>query len=359
MDFNRLNMEISVIVPVYNVEVLLSRCIDSILNQTFLHFELILVDDGSTDNSGKICDEYAHKDKRIKVIHKNNEGVSKARNVALDIAKGEFICFCDSDDYLKNDYLEVLFNSIKNTKSDCVSCNCTLVDTLGKKEAITRIPQEYYFDNPSEKKEFIIACLSENLLIWAMWARIFKKQIIDNYRIRVCENCENFAEDLDFFLSYYVHCQKVVHIDYAGYYYYQRINSMMDSTKDRIMLNALNEVSFHFYNHLVRWFIDNELVSNYPDIHFWVMYNQYQRVVGIKDYHTIPFECKKIVRKKWYNKMIRKFVFTCKEPIVLYGKDMTFDYKNLCFFTIHMNYKLFSLLDGLYYKTHHKWRKND
>ena len=183
-----------------------------------------------------------------------------------------------------------------------------------------------------------------------MWGRIIKKSIIDENSIRVCETCENFAEDLGFFMMHYLHCDKAVHIDYAGYYYYQRSDSMMSKTLEDVKLNALNEVSFAVYNHINNNKALTNIVNNYPIIHFWIMYNQYQRVVGIKDYHTIPCECKKIVRRKWYNKMIRKFIFACKEPIILYGKDMTFDYKNFCFYTLHMNYKLFSLLDGLYYK---------
>lgn len=101
---------ISVIVPVYNVEKYLSKCIDSILAQTYKNLEIILVDDGSPDNCPKICDEYAKKDNRIKVIHKENGGLSAARNVALDIAKGEYIGFVDSDDFIAEDMYEVLYN---------------------------------------------------------------------------------------------------------------------------------------------------------------------------------------------------------------------------------------------------------
>lgn len=97
--------KISIIVPVYNVEKYLRKCIDSILNQTFKDFELILIDDGSTDESGKICDEYNLKDNRIKVIHKENGGLSSARNAGLDIAQGEYIGFVDSDDWIESDQI--------------------------------------------------------------------------------------------------------------------------------------------------------------------------------------------------------------------------------------------------------------
>lgn len=100
---------ISVIVPVYNVKTLLPRCINSLLSQKFTDYELLLIDDGSTDGSGDICDEYGKKDSRIKVIHKQNEGVSKTRNRGIDEARGEWITFVDSDDYITPDYLSDLY----------------------------------------------------------------------------------------------------------------------------------------------------------------------------------------------------------------------------------------------------------
>ena len=109
-----MNPKISVIVPVYNVEKYLRRCIDSILSQTFSDFELLLIDDGSKDKSGDICDEYVAKDVRIKVFHKANAGVSSARNLGLDKAKGEFIFFVDSDDFLDKTHLENYSKDIDN-----------------------------------------------------------------------------------------------------------------------------------------------------------------------------------------------------------------------------------------------------
>lgn len=106
----------SIIVPVYNVELYLDECVKSILNQTYKHLEIILVDDGSTDNSGKICDQYKEKDSRITVIHKQNGGLSDARNTGLAAATGEYVLFVDSDDYIDSDTCEVFFNGIKNNQ---------------------------------------------------------------------------------------------------------------------------------------------------------------------------------------------------------------------------------------------------
>ena len=102
------NVMLSIIVPVYNVEKYIGKCIESIVNQTYKDLEIILVDDGSTDNSGKICDEWARKDKRIKVIHKKNGGLSDARNAGLDICTGDYIGFVDSDDYIELNMYEDL-----------------------------------------------------------------------------------------------------------------------------------------------------------------------------------------------------------------------------------------------------------
>lgn len=120
------NELISVIIPVYNVEKYLRRCIDSVLAQTYANLEIILVDDGSQDNSGAICDEYKEMDDRIVVIHKENGGLSSARNIGLDVAQGEYIGFIDSDDYIEKDMFEYLHNLL--TKSDADISTCGIVD---------------------------------------------------------------------------------------------------------------------------------------------------------------------------------------------------------------------------------------
>ena len=113
---------ISVIVPVYNVERYLRQCIESITNQSYKNLQIILIDDGSKDNSGKICDEYAEKDKRVEVIHKENTGVSAARNTGLDNAKGEWITFVDADDWVEKNFCEILIKKATENESDCIAC---------------------------------------------------------------------------------------------------------------------------------------------------------------------------------------------------------------------------------------------
>ena len=115
---------VSVIVPVYNSEKYLNRCVDSILNQTYRSIELILVDDGSPDNSGRICDEYAEKDSRVRVIHKANAGVSAARNSGLEVASGDYATFVDSDDYIEPDMYSDMMEKVNQYNCDVVMCDC-------------------------------------------------------------------------------------------------------------------------------------------------------------------------------------------------------------------------------------------
>lgn len=150
---------ISVIIPIYNVEKYLKKCIDSIINQTYKNLEIILVDDGSPDNCGKICDEYAKKDQRIRVIHKKNGGLSDARNAGIDIAKGKYIAFVDSDDYVEKEYIEIMYKELKKNNVKIVQCginkisdNEEIIDNYGylKDELINsqRIMEEKYTKYP-------------------------------------------------------------------------------------------------------------------------------------------------------------------------------------------------------------------
>ena len=118
---------ISVIVPIYKVEHYLPKCIDSIIHQTYQNLEIILVDDGSPDNCPEICDEYAKRDKRIKVVHQENGGLSAARNSGVEMANGEFLCFVDSDDYIHPKMYEILYKNLKKFKADISICDYNVV----------------------------------------------------------------------------------------------------------------------------------------------------------------------------------------------------------------------------------------
>lgn len=173
---NNISPVISVVVPVYNAEQYLHQCIDSILNQTFTDFELILVDDGSQDNSGAICDQYAEKDNRIIVIHQENKGQAAARNVAISKAKGEWIHFVDSDDLIHPQMLEILYTAAMNEKCDMSVCMRVSQDKLP-----LNFFQEQQLNvctiNINEvtlKKLFF----SDTSSYWVVWAKLIKKAIV-------------------------------------------------------------------------------------------------------------------------------------------------------------------------------------
>lgn len=186
--------KISVIVPVYNVEEYLNRCVDSILNQTFSDFELILVDDGSVDKSGIICDEYVKKDKRVRVIHKKNGGVSAARNIGIDEAQGEYISFCDSDDYLENTFFQRAMEICKEYHVDLYKAPYTMIrDAEKEKIGAFSFPKLYKNSLDIPEGDFVFPLVQA--YISNCWASLIRKTIIGDTRFDV--NC-TFGEDTKF-----------------------------------------------------------------------------------------------------------------------------------------------------------------
>lgn len=166
---------ISVIVPVYNTEKFLCNCIESVQKQSYTNYELVLIDDGSTDHSSQICDEYASIDPKIRVIHKNNSGVSDARNKGLDICKGQYLMFLDSDDCIKENCLKILFENIQKYNADIVSG--ITVDSSYK----CKNGEKYEI---WKKGEGIKESLSDNHFAYAVWAKLYRREVIGNTRFR-------------------------------------------------------------------------------------------------------------------------------------------------------------------------------
>ncbi len=160
---------ITVVVPVYKVEKYIDRCVTSIINQTYKNLQIILVDDGSPDNCGKICDEYAKKDNRIEVIHKENGGLSDARNAGINIAKGKYIAFVDSDDYVANDYIEYMYKILKKENAKISICELQIVWKNTKIEEKTNLQENKEIEKNRKIKENEVQKLTskqalENLL---------------------------------------------------------------------------------------------------------------------------------------------------------------------------------------------------
>ncbi|ODG92006.1 MULTISPECIES: glycosyltransferase [Bacillaceae] len=213
--------EISIIVPVYKVENYLNKCIDSILGQTFKDFELILVNDGSPDNCPKICDDYASTDQRVKVIHKENGGLSSARNAGLKIAKGKYIAFVDSDDFIHLKMYEVLHSNAKQYSSDIVICDYLKVnegDVLNSDEPNLRYKEEHYTNIEALNELYG----NKGVKFVVVWNKLFKKHLFDNLEFE-----ENKIHEDEFIAHQLLYkSSKITYIPIQLHFYLQRKNSI-------------------------------------------------------------------------------------------------------------------------------------
>ncbi|MBR4324303.1 MAG: glycosyltransferase [Bacteroidales bacterium] len=202
--------KISIIVPVYKVEKYLQRCLDSIKAQTFTDWECILVDDGSPDNSGMICEKYAVEDERFKVFHQNNAGVSAARNKGLDEAKGDWISFVDSDDWIEKEMLAKLFQSAISNHAEVVISGFNITD--GIKKTNEYAPSNGWLKMPNDFKWYV----------QGPWSKLFLRSYLCNNDIRFPKGIV-LAEDLFFTFQVFYNCKKIYGLESIFYNYY--INS--------------------------------------------------------------------------------------------------------------------------------------
>lgn len=206
---------ISIIVPIYNTEKYLRRCVNSILAQTYKKLEVILIDDGSSDRSGNICDEYAAFDNRVKVLHIQNGGLSNARNQGLNLAKGEYIGFVDSDDYIHERTIEILYHNLVETKSDLSGISyCKFVDVNPK--ANLKNKQKIF------KKNLFLWFLRDNHLYYVC-RYLYPRSIVENVRF---DRSMKIAEDQQFNFEICKKSKTVVFSSFEGYFYFQNVKSL-------------------------------------------------------------------------------------------------------------------------------------
>lgn len=237
--------KVSVIIPVYNVSKYLRRCIKTVINQTMKEIEIILVNDGSTDDSGSICEEYAKNDKRISVVNKENEGLGYARNTGLKYAKSPYILFIDSDDYIELDMIKEMYNNIIQNESDICYCDFNRVN--GKKV----IPckhikgKEGAYSDKQITEDIIPDLIGgaptdrfDDIIGWGVWKVLYKREIIINNHILFHSEKEMISEDIIFQLDYLKHVKKATIIDKA-FYNYCINNGSLSTTyrKDRFEKN--------------------------------------------------------------------------------------------------------------------------
>ncbi len=234
--------KISVIVPVYNNEKYLHQCIDSILEQSYKNLEIILVDDGSTDGSVQICDEYGQKDDRVKVLHQVNGGISAARNAGLNLASGDYIAFVDSDDFLDKNMYERLLHILQANNADMSVCCFHQIDENGKQfdvpfSIVDEVTEPYsVLKRLAEKRGWVYV---------VVWNRLYKREIFDNLRFPV----NKLHEDEWVALPIYTSCKKVVFTASAYYYYRVNPNSVMGRKNNIKHLDGVEAV----YNRTLKY----------------------------------------------------------------------------------------------------------
>ena len=221
---------ISVIVPVYKVEKYLDRCVESIVNQSYSNLEIILVDDGSPDKCPQLCDAWGDRDSRITVIHKENGGLSDTRNVGLEIAKGEFIAFVDSDDWIASDYLSVLIQLLNSTGADI--CECEILKTSNICEYKTEQQVEVTeYDTVTALKELIC----DGVFHQHVWNKLYKRDCIGDILFPIGKT----NEDEYWTYQAFGNATKIVKTNKVLYYYYQREESIMGTRYGLKRLDAL------------------------------------------------------------------------------------------------------------------------
>ena len=225
-----MNRKVSVIIPAYNVEKYIGQCLESVCNQSYGNIQIIVVDDGSTDRTLDIINEYSQRDSRIDIIIKDNGGVSSARNLALKHVSGEYIAFLDGDDTYEREAIEVLVKTIECRNAEWVSFQHARWDEGGKKLSDFEFETgEFLFHSDEERFQFIIEKLLSYRIGIEVWNKLFKKDIISKHNIIFSEKC-HIGEDYAFTLKYLMHAQKIVCIPDKLYRYRVRKNSAMSNS---------------------------------------------------------------------------------------------------------------------------------
>lgn len=246
-------MILSVIVPVYNVQDYLDECIQSIINQTFTDFELILVNDGSTDSSGEICDRWAEKDGRIRVIHKQNSGPSDTRMTGIKEAKGQFLAFVDSDDKISPQMYETMLSVQAEKDYDYVICGLKRFFT--EKDTIREEPAEdIRLDSQADIMKKIILPLifpvnGEHIVSRSSTKNIYKKSIFEKHNISYKDLNKYFSEDLLMNLEYLLNCKNAASIPDTFYWYRANINSFTNTIRtDYTKLKSITNMYYYVVN---------------------------------------------------------------------------------------------------------------
>lgn len=246
--------KVSIIVPVYNAEKVISRCVDSILEQEYTDFELLLIDDGSTDSSGKICDKYAKEDTRVRVIHKENGGVSAARNLALEEARGTYLQFLDADDWITPNATKLFVETAEQYQCDMVIADFYRVagERVSHKGAIEK-------DGVLSREEFAEEMMENpaDFYYGVLWNKLYRRDIIETYNLRMDARI-SWCEDFMFNLEYIRHCEVFYALQVPIYYYVKTKGSLVSQSMNITKMIKMKLMVFEYYNDFYKQVLTEE-----------------------------------------------------------------------------------------------------
>ncbi len=307
--------KISIIIPVYNVENYIRKCIDSVINQTYKNLEIILIDDGTPDNSGKICDEYAEKDSRIIVLHNENMGLSGARNCGLDIATGKYVSFIDSDDYVDTCYIEKLYNALKSENADMAICKFKYIFEKDYKNINIKsiLPYKTKVFNSEQALNNMYSYSKRAISFVTAWGGVAKIELFDGVRYPIGKIIE------DEYTTYklYMKCNKISYYNEPLYYYVQRTGSILNSpfTIEKVSMvdvfdEKLNMLRANAYNHtynltlsryyLMLYFVKAKIIRNKLDYDIKLIDDKISKLDNMSLEHRMSF-------KILLNKILEKY----------------------------------------------------
>lgn len=308
-----MNETISVIIPVYNVEKYIKKCIDSVINQTYKNLEIILIDDGSKDNSPQICDEYAKKDNRIKVIHKENEGQSVARNLGLDIATGRYIGFVDSDDYIKENMFETLYKNMIKYDADISICNIIKLN-----ETLNENVEKYNEIEIYNKNDLMKQLLKQHITNY-LYNKLYKREVWEDIRLPKGK----ILEDMAVMYKLIEKANKIVATNKTEYYYFIRNDSSISQVNIKVtkdLKDAVNNRYIYLSNRMpeVLDLLNMTRLENIIQYHYNLSYCNEKEIYKSEEF-TIEYKFYKENFNKYKKELFEKYSIRRKtEMCILY-----------------------------------------
>ena len=266
--------KVSVIVPIYNVENYIDKCIESLVNQTYKNIEIILVDDGSSDNSPALCDEWSKKDGRIIVIHKTNGGVSSARNAGIDNATGDYIQFLDGDDYLNADTIEYSVKTAEENDADIVSFGMQMVSDGKIVNSWTNENGSYVIDAENDYYKLFFEVMCNNFLFHSSCAKLMKTSIIKDNNLSF-DTRHSFAEDFQFTTAYMSYCKRITLIKECFYNYVvdrESSNCYVVHKEHKYRIDGNEKICYYIYEDLKKNAFLQNLNKVFPYMYSMIMY---------------------------------------------------------------------------------------